>query len=153
MSLKLGLCMAMLCMCTCLPSVFAAPARPGVITVTQRDGTQLQIRIYGDEYYNYTMTADGYTLVGGADGDYYFAKLNGKGQLVSTGIKAKPLNKLSAAERQAVAASKGVLPVRTQSQKVMASKPKVKKNSWFCWCSLKTFRLKWKILRKLSTRC
>lgn len=73
MSLKLGLCMAMLCMCTCLPSVFAAPARPGVITVTQRDGTQLQIRIYGDEYYNYTMTADGYTLVGGADGDYYFA--------------------------------------------------------------------------------
>lgn len=120
-SLKLGLCMAMLCMWTCLPSVFAAPARPGVITVTQRDGTQLQIRIYGDEYYNYTMTTDGYTLVGGADGDYYFAKLNGKGQLVSTGIKAKPLSKLSAAERQAVAASKGVLPVQTQSQKVMAA--------------------------------
>ena len=30
--------------------LYAIPARPGVITVTQSDGTRLKIRIYGDEY-------------------------------------------------------------------------------------------------------
>ncbi len=116
--LKLGFCLALLCAQASFAPAHAAPALPGVITVTQRDGTRLKVRIYGDEYYNYTMTTDGYTLVGGTDGNYYFAKLDSKGQLASTGIVAKPLSRLTPSERQRVtASSKGVLPVMTSSQR------------------------------------
>ena len=44
--------------------LYAIPARPGVITVTQSDGTRLKIRIYGDEYYHYTISEEGYPDIG-----------------------------------------------------------------------------------------
>lgn len=81
-------------------SLYAIPARPGVITVTQSDGTRLKIRIYGDEYYHYTISEEGYTLTSGSDGDYYYATLSPNGQLTSTGVKARPMGKLSNSERQ-----------------------------------------------------
>lgn len=80
--------------------LYAIPARPGVITVTQSDGTRLKIRIYGDEYYHYTISEEGYTLTSGSDGDYYYATLSPNGQLTSTGVKARPMGKLSNSERQ-----------------------------------------------------
>ena len=80
--------------------LYAIPARPGVITVTQSDGTRLKIRIYGDEYYHYTISEEGYTLTSGSDGDYYYATLSPNGQLASTGVKARPMGKLSNSERQ-----------------------------------------------------
>lgn len=80
--------------------LYAIPARPGVITVTQSDGTRLKIRIYGDEYYHYTISEEGYTLTSGSDGDYYYATLSPNGQLASTGVKARPMSKLSNSERQ-----------------------------------------------------
>lgn len=80
----------------------AVPAYPGPITVTQSDGTQLTIRIYGDEFSHYVLSQDGYTLVGGADGDYYFAKLSNDGNLVPSAIKAKPIGRLTKAERTEV---------------------------------------------------
>lgn len=81
-------------------SAICHPARPGVITVTQSDGTRLKIRIYGDEYYHYTISEEGYTLTSGSDGDYYYATLSPNGQLASTGVKARPMGKLSNSERQ-----------------------------------------------------
>lgn len=75
------------------------PARE-IITVTQSDGTRLKIRIYGDEYYHYTISEEGYTLTSGSDGDYYYATLSPNGQLASTGVKARPMGKLSNSERQ-----------------------------------------------------
>ncbi len=80
----------------------AGPARPGTITVTQSDGSKLKIRIHGDEFYHYVTTEEGYTVVGGADGDYHFARLGSDGQLVPTEVKAKPACRLTAAERSAL---------------------------------------------------
>lgn len=96
--LNLGICFSLMWMLADMSPANAVPAKPGVITVTQSDGTQLKIRIYGDEFYHYAATTDGYAVVGGGDGDYYFAKLGTDGQLVSTGVKAKPMSRLSSGE-------------------------------------------------------
>lgn len=98
----------------------AIPAKPGPVKVTQSDGTQLTVRIYGDEFYHYTLSEEGYALTSGADGDYYFATLDTRGQLVSTGIKAKPVKMLTASDRQKIGTlKKGVRPAMTMRQKQM----------------------------------
>ncbi len=92
----------------------AVPATPYPVTYTQSDGTQLTIRIVGDEFYNYTLSEEGYTLVGGADGDFYFAKLSPQGELVPTEVKARPIGRLSGRERLAIAGlRKGLKPARS----------------------------------------
>ena len=67
-------------------SVFANPARPGIIQLRQSDGTTVDARLIGDEYYHTYTTADGYPLVFNA-GNYEYAGIEG-GKLISTGIKA-----------------------------------------------------------------
>ncbi|MEG1119340.1 MAG: M6 family metalloprotease domain-containing protein [Bacteroidales bacterium] len=81
---------------------YSIPARRGYVTVTQSDGTKLSIRIFGDEFNHYVLSQDGYTLVGGVNGDYYYAKRASNGSLVPTAIKAKPMDKLTKAERAQV---------------------------------------------------
>jgi immune inhibitor A len=82
-----------------LPRAYAGPAHPGTVTLTQSDGTSFRAQIHGDEYFNYITTSDGYSVVGGADGDWYFARLDSRGALVTTGIKAAPASRLSASQR------------------------------------------------------
>lgn len=43
----------------------AVPAKPGLIQVTQSDGTQLTVRLVGDERRHYMLSPEGYTLTGG----------------------------------------------------------------------------------------
>ena len=45
-----------------IASGFAAKAYSGIITVTQSDGTELNVRIYGDEHFNWLTTEDGVLL-------------------------------------------------------------------------------------------
>lgn len=80
----------------------AKPARPGIIRVIQKDGSELKIRAYGDEFYHYFTTEDGYALTDAGDGNWYYAKADSKGNLISTGIKAKPTRLLSDAERSQI---------------------------------------------------
>ena len=55
---------------------------------TQPDGTVLQLRVFGDEFYARTETEDGRTVVfNEADQTYHFAKVSADGQsLESNGI-------------------------------------------------------------------
>jgi len=46
-------------------------AQPGLITVTQPDGTQLSVRLIGDEHFHYFLTDDGYPLINDNDVYYY----------------------------------------------------------------------------------
>ena len=85
-----------------LPRAYATPARPGTVTLTQSDGTVIRAQIHGDEFFHWTTTQDGYSIVGGGDGDWYFAELDSRGRLVSTGIKAAPASRLSAEQRAAL---------------------------------------------------
>lgn len=80
----------------------AVPARPRPVLVTQSDGTQIRIRIMGDERCHYVLSDDGYTLATGADGDYYFATLSDEGRLVPTSVKARPVKELTPDERRTV---------------------------------------------------
>ncbi len=70
----------------------AAPyPRDGLLTKwTQPDGTQITLRVFGDEFYGRTATKEGYTVVfDPADKTYYFATVGADGvSLVSSGVPA-----------------------------------------------------------------
>ncbi|MFI3285468.1 MAG: M6 family metalloprotease domain-containing protein [Rikenellaceae bacterium] len=65
------------------PTLYGVPAKPGVITVDQVDGTQLNIKIYGDEYFSWRTTESGYTIAQKEDGYYYYVDYNADGTIVS----------------------------------------------------------------------
>ena len=69
-------------------SLPAAPFRNLTTTFTQPDGTAIQVRGSGDEFYAVFETLDGYTvLCDPALKAYCFARLASDGQLVSTGVQ------------------------------------------------------------------
>ena len=86
-------------------SAFAGPARPGVVTVRQSDGTTIRIRVHGDEFHHYVTSEEGYSLAADADGDWAFARLDEKGRLAPTGVKAKPVARLTDSERRILGSS------------------------------------------------
>lgn len=94
-------------------SASALPAYPKPVVFTQSDGTQITIRIVGDEFYHYVVSDEGYTLTGGADGDYYYATLAADGTLAPTRVKARPTSMLTRSEVAEIASlQRGVKPVR-----------------------------------------
>ncbi|MBQ9585127.1 MAG: M6 family metalloprotease domain-containing protein [Muribaculaceae bacterium] len=79
----------------------AEPANPTPITITQPDGTKLQLRLLGDEFYHFNTTIDGYTIVN-VDGTWEYATLKGN-HLASSGIMAHDPDARSAQEKQMLA--------------------------------------------------
>ncbi len=108
------LCLLSLLQAKTSTPMFAGPAKPGVVTVTQSDGSTVQIRISGDEFRNYVTTVEGYTLTADADGDWAFARLEDDGLLVPTSVKAKPVSRLTGQERKVLGDDlrKGLRPLR-----------------------------------------
>ena len=77
---KLLLASLMMCMAVC---VHAAKAYPFPVTITQSDGTQLTIKLNGDEDIHWTTTLDGVILV--REGrDYFVADIDKEGNLKAT---------------------------------------------------------------------
>ncbi|MDI6757901.1 MAG: M6 family metalloprotease domain-containing protein, partial [Endomicrobiia bacterium] len=77
------------------PAVFAIPARPDPVEITQPDGaTKFVARMVGDEYYSRLITDDGYTIVKAADGWWYYALVDSAGLSAPSdrrvGISAPP---------------------------------------------------------------
>ena len=62
----------------------AVPAHRGTASITQPDGSELSIRLVGDEYLHFNTTEDGYSIVRRSDGYYVYAQLDNDGQLVPT---------------------------------------------------------------------
>lgn len=77
----------------------AIPAYPGLMSRQQPDGTVLTVQLHGDEYLNFTTTADGYTVVLRADGFYCYAQLNADGKLEPTSLVAHDAAQRSDDER------------------------------------------------------
>ncbi len=67
-------------------SAAAVPAKRGVRTVTQPDGTTIEVRVVGDEYLHYMVTNDGNIVSRDADGRYCYAKVATDGRIISTGV-------------------------------------------------------------------
>ena len=113
----------------CLTSVsisclYAGPARPGVITVTQNDGSMIRVRIHGDEFHNYATTEEGYLIAPDADGDWAFAKIGPDGLPKATSVKAKPASRLSGEDRALLGSAlrKGLRPAgATDFQRQLAA--------------------------------
>lgn len=56
--------------CASAPSLLAIPARPGLIQLSQPDGSTVEARMYGDEYHHFFTTPDGRPLLQNDDGTY-----------------------------------------------------------------------------------
>lgn len=69
-------------------AAYAVPAKPGVRTIEQPDGTTLEVILVGDEFRHMYLTADSLPLVKGADGVFEYATLDADGNVVSTGVRA-----------------------------------------------------------------
>lgn len=82
-------------------SGFAAKAYSGIVTVTQSDGTELNVRIYGDEHFNWITTEDGVLLVQEGN-NYYIAETTSYGTLKATNYIAHNANKRLPAEIKAI---------------------------------------------------
>ncbi len=83
----------------CALRMMAVPADPTPVTVTQPDGSQLTIALHGDEFYHFTTTADGYTVVRSQAGGYTYAALDAAGRLTATTTMAHNPEQRTKAER------------------------------------------------------
>lgn len=88
-------------------TALAIPARPGVMTCTQSDGTVVSFERFGDEFNHYTLVDGLYSVVEDADGDFCFATIKDN-ILVSSGVKVRPSNKLSSREKEIATQSIGL---------------------------------------------
>lgn len=68
----------------------AVPAKPGLLKMAQPDGTELNVRLMGDEFHHFYVSEDGYYLVE-QDHTFYYANVDAQGLPVSSGIKATPI--------------------------------------------------------------
>lgn len=72
-------------------SLMAIPLTGQLVPVKLPDGTSVSVHMFGSEYYVRMESTDGYTLIKGADGWLYYAKLNSDStDFVSNGIKYSP---------------------------------------------------------------
>mgnify|MGYP002619577085 CR=1 FL=1 len=84
-------------------TAFAVPAYPGLIKFVQADGTEISIRLHGDEYGHYTTTEDGFPLVyNDATKNYEYATLE-NGKIVSCGIVASDVTSRNANTKKLLA--------------------------------------------------
>lgn len=61
-----------------IPAAYAIMANPNPITITQPDGSQLTIRLHGDESFHYTTTQDGYLIRKDVDGYFKYYDFQNK---------------------------------------------------------------------------
>lgn len=71
----------------CGLQVTAKPAKQGVMTVPTADGTELRVRLAGDEFFHQYFTEDGYPLIE-RGGLFYYGDYDAEGNVIDSGIKA-----------------------------------------------------------------
>ncbi|MBR1803513.1 MAG: hypothetical protein IJ775_01220, partial [Muribaculaceae bacterium] len=81
----------------------AIPAVPKPAHLRNAQGSQLDVRLHGDEFYHYYTTSDGYTVLRNEQGGWDYARQQG-GQLVSTGVQAHNESMRDPVERQLISA-------------------------------------------------
>ena len=69
----------------------AMPAYPGPVLEQQPDGSNIELRIKGDEHFNWMEDANGYTVIR-QNGWYQYAQLDQNGNLSATGLNVGQSN-------------------------------------------------------------
>ena len=77
--------LTLLCFCNML---WAVPAERKLITITQPNGKELSYWLKGDEFIRWAETIDGYSLLRNQEGNWCYAILNEKGEMVASDIIA-----------------------------------------------------------------
>lgn len=72
--------------------IFAVKARKGLVTVKQPDGTELTIKLNGDEFYRYRTTEDNYVVTKNSAGYYVYAAVDNQGKITPSAQVAKNRN-------------------------------------------------------------
>jgi len=75
----------------------AVPAVPHPVEATQPDGSKIMVKIIGDEFFNYSTTTDGYTIMKNAAGYYVYA-VKQNSDLAPSTVIAHNVNARSASE-------------------------------------------------------
>ena len=76
------------CLSFSLLSLYAVKAYPGLIEITQPDGTIVNVYLHGDENFSYMTSEDGYLLKYNDLGFVEYARLRSNNIIESTGIQA-----------------------------------------------------------------
>ena len=73
--------------------VLAIVARPTTKSYKLPDGTSIDVRLHGDEHFNWTTTADGYRLVQNSEGYFVYVSSLKSGSVVPSEIRASDIDK------------------------------------------------------------
>lgn len=73
--------------------VLAIPADPTPVQVTQPDGSTITVKLHGDEFFHFTTTTDGYTILKNAAGYYTYARKDGDRLVAGDRIARDPMNR------------------------------------------------------------
>lgn len=85
--------------CLAAPGLMlAAPAKRGLRTLTQPDGTTITVNLQGDEFFHQYVTSDGLAVARGEDGIFYYNSAQGL-----TAVRANNPERRSAAEKAFIA--------------------------------------------------
>lgn len=90
----------LLALIMCAVAVLSATARPAhrmPVVTSQPDGSQVTLTLCGDEFYHFSTTTDGYTVIKNAAGYWVYAQRDGN-VLKASNIVAHDADKRSAAE-------------------------------------------------------
>lgn len=79
-------------------AAYSLPAKRGLQTVIQPDGTTIEVQIVGDEFSHYYLTPDGYPLLADVDGVMRYATVDANGVAVMSDVKVSDVSRRSAAE-------------------------------------------------------
>lgn len=109
-------------------TALAIPAKPGLLNITQNDGTEVSVRLIGDENAHVYTTPSG-ALLSEVSGQFYLADIDASGKLVPTQQRytSEPSAKLQAIE--ASAANKAIDFLRRQAKR--SAKKSTKNQSGF----------------------
>ena len=90
-------------------SLFAVPAKQQAITVKQSNGKLLTLLLQGDERVHWARTLDGYSLLKNENGDYVYAVLDERGNMVASSVLASNVEERNAEELAFVSTLNGDL--------------------------------------------
>jgi len=105
-----------------ISNTYAVKAYPFPIKITQPDGTELTIKLHGDERFHYETTVDGYALIPNDKGMMTYAQQDVNGNLISTNVKATNINKRSIEESKFVGGLKTTLTTTKRFQAASTSR-------------------------------
>jgi len=83
-----------------VPVLHGVPAKPTPTKVYQPDGTAIRIKGFGDEFYNFTESIDGYSILRNDEGWWVYAKLGVDGQFEPSAVAVNPVESRGEKEDQ-----------------------------------------------------